>query len=427
MKHIIYQVLPRLWGNGKFSAWDVPAFNYVRSLGADCIWFTGVPRHASGLDFVKGDPGSPYSIENWYEVNSYLADNPERGVDEFSDLVCRAHACGLKVITDYIPNHVSRNYAGAIPTFDHCDFDWTDTLKVDWTSPATVAEMAAVLKFWARVGVDGFRCDMVELVPSDALSEVIGRVREQFPELMFIAEVYDRNNYSRYLNAGFDLLYDKSGTYDILRRIYSGNGSAEELTWNWQFLGEMQPGMLNFLENHDEQRLCSSHFALSPERTRAMLAFSMLYGDASFMLYFGQEMGESASESDNGRTSIFNWTTVTCERYIQSYIKSGKLPLREKRTLEMYRYFGKLARSEEFFRGLCWDLGYCNSYDKRRVFAFVRYTSSSAHLVVCNFGAEKLAGLTIFIPSELSSRIDGKISGSVEVNVDEFGCFIGEI
>ena len=60
-KTIIYQVLPRLWGNGKFSSWNEAAASYLRSLGVEYLWLTGVPRHATGESFVKGDPGCPYA------------------------------------------------------------------------------------------------------------------------------------------------------------------------------------------------------------------------------------------------------------------------------------------------------------------------------------------------------------------------------
>ena len=47
-KRIIYQVLPRLWGHGRFSDWDAASFDYLHSLGVDYVWYTGVPRHATG-------------------------------------------------------------------------------------------------------------------------------------------------------------------------------------------------------------------------------------------------------------------------------------------------------------------------------------------------------------------------------------------
>ena len=252
MKKIIYQTLPRLWGKGRFSDWDEASLRHLHTLGVDYVWYTGVPRHATGQDFVKGDPGSPYAVTDWRDVNPYLADDPERRMEEFDALVARTHAAGFKVLIDYIPNHVAPDYRGGIVHHDYCDGDWTDTRKNDWSAEATRAEMLEILRFWASRGVDGFRCDMVELVPAEGLKALISAVKADFPDLIFVAEVYGKDNYRRYLeDVGFDLLYDKSGLYDTLRAVCCSGATARGITWNWQWLGDMQPRMLNFLENHD--------------------------------------------------------------------------------------------------------------------------------------------------------------------------------
>ena len=121
MKKIIYQILPRLWGNGTMSCCDKATLDYLRSLGVDYVWYTGIPRHATGKDFVKGDPGCPYAVSDWLDVNPYLADDPAERMVEFSSLVERTHAAGLKVLIDYIPNHVARDYSGRIVHYDWCD------------------------------------------------------------------------------------------------------------------------------------------------------------------------------------------------------------------------------------------------------------------------------------------------------------------
>lgn len=412
-KRIIYQVLPRLWGNGRFSSWNDASFAYLHSLGVDIVWYTGIPRHASGEAFVKGDPGSPYAVCDWFDVNPYLADRTENRLEEFKAMVGRTHAAGLKCITDYIPNHVARNYKGPVALYPWCDGDWTDTLKVDWSRPETESSMLEVLRFWAGLGVDGFRCDMVELVPSDALGRLIRTVKSEHPGLLFVAEVYDRNNYRRYLEeAGFDLLYDKSGCYDILRGIMGGSRSARELSWNWQFLGDMQPGMLNFLENHDEQRIASAEFAADADAAWAALAYASLFNDASFLVYAGQELGEDASESDNGRTSIFNWSHPASMGSLWDFISgNGRLGEKESAVLSGYRSLLAMAGSELFREGRVWDLCYCNENSPGFIpdahTAFVRYDGTAATLVFCNLGREA-ASVVLSVPEELreSGRLE---------------------
>ncbi|WP_444892151.1 alpha-amylase family glycosyl hydrolase [Microbulbifer sp. TRSA001] len=137
-KAVIYQVLPRLFGNtnltnkpwgtleengvGKFSDFTPKALNKIHALGATHIWYTGALHHAlvgdyteygisnDDPDVVKGRAGSPYAIKDYYSVNPDLANNPAERLQEFRALVERSHAAGLKVIIDIVPNHVARAY-----------------------------------------------------------------------------------------------------------------------------------------------------------------------------------------------------------------------------------------------------------------------------------------------------------------------------
>ena len=175
----VYQVLPRLWGNGTFSSFDVQAFDYLKSLGVSHVWYTGVIRHASGKDFVKGNAGSPYAISDYYDVNPYLADDEACRMQEFEALVARTHDAGLKVLIDFVPNHVARDYdRSALPLFDWCDYDWTDTLKIDYNAPGAWDKMYGIVRFWAMKGVDGMRCDMVELVPPEFFKWLIANNKD---------------------------------------------------------------------------------------------------------------------------------------------------------------------------------------------------------------------------------------------------------
>ncbi len=405
-KRIIYQTLPRLWGKGKFSDWDDASLDYLRSLGVDYVWYTGVPRHATGKDFVKGDPGSPYAITDWRDVNLYLADDPARRLEEFDALLARTHAAGMRVLIDYIPNHVAPDYEGRICRYDWCDGDWTDTRKNDWSSPDTRAEMLEILRFWAARGVDGFRCDMVELVPPDALRDLITAVKADYPSLLFVAEVYQKDNYRRYLDdVGFDLLYDKSGLYDTLRAICCHGASTRGITWNWQWLGDLQPRVLNFLENHDEQRLAAPEFLGAAAKGYAALACSLLFNTAPFMLYFGQEVGEDGIEGADGRTSIFNWSDPPELRELyRSLHGESELAPDEAAVLARYRELLAFAKRPAFAEGGTWDLMYCNEnapgFRPHRHFAFVRYAADEAWLVVCNFSDEP-AAVRISLPPEL--------------------------
>ena len=377
----------------------------------DYVWYTGMPRHATGRDFVKGNPGSPYAISNWRDVNPYLSDTPARRMKEFDALVARTHAAGMGVIVDYIPNHVAPDYEGPIRRFDWYDGDWSDTRKNDWSAPETRSEMENILRFWASRGVDGFRCDMVELVPAEALKGLISALKSDFPDLLFIAEVYRKENYRRYLDdVGFDLLYDKSGLYDTLRAICCSGATARGITWNWQWLGELQPRVLNFLENHDEQRLASPAFLGDARKGFAPLACSLLFNTAPFLLYFGQEVGEDGLDGADGRTSIFNWSDPPELRELYRSLHGGSLADAEAAILARYREFLGYAKRPAFAAGGTWDLTYCNEqapgYNPDRHFAFVRFDDAEAWLVACNF-SDAPASFTLSLPPELRSRTTG--------------------
>ena len=430
MKQIIYQALPRLWGKGHFSDWTGKAFSYLKALGVDYLWLTGVPRHESGTPFTKGCPGSPYAIIDWYDVNPYLADNENKRMHEFELLIKRAHLAGIKIMIDYIPNHVGRSYAGDLPCFDHCDGDWTDTRKVNWNDPSTVDKMVDILCFWANKGIDGFRCDMVELVSAEALGEVVRRTRSAFPGLVFVAETYIKENYRRYLStSSIDILYDKSGSYDILRAISNGNCSATALTSNWQWQAEIQGAMLNFLENHDEQRLASRFWNNGRRYPWAELAFSVLFNEASFMLYYGQEWMDDAAETDNGRTSIYDFTSPSGVRRAAHFARTGKAiklnDAADTDSLDCYRRYLELmqtAASPLMRQGSNWDLCYLQNdckWNRDNMFAFARYDGHGAAVVICNF-SDSDTELSVRLPEELLKYTGGMRSINMEARAGDY-------
>ena len=472
MKEIIYQMLPRLWGNGKFSAVDAAFLAYLRDeVRAGAVWYTGVIRHATKkadggcipAKVVKGEAGSPYAIADYYDVNPYLADDPARRMAEFEALVERTHAAGLQVIIDFIPNHVAREYDGLmtpagetrlgaaddprrhwLPENDFyyypgtplrlpvdCDGyteyparasgnsftpspdvnDWYETVRLNYgdTHTPTWDRMRNIVRFWAARGVDGFRCDMVELVPPAFLKWLIASLKGEFPHLRFIAEVYEEEKYGLYVDeVGFDLLYDKSGLYDDLRAITCQGLSARLATWNWQMRGRLQPHMLNFLENHDEQRIASDFFAGSAEKGYAALAVSLLQNDASFMLYFGQEIGERGMDDEpfsgvNGRTSIFDWWTVASLDRLRKWIGNRRCGLNkeERAVLARYRSWLALSRRPAFASGKFFDLCYCQGegFDPERDYAFLRSDGEECWLVAAHFGDAPVR-MSLRIPPE---------------------------
>lgn len=152
--------------------------------------------------------------------------------------------------------------------------------------------MTDILLFWAKKGVDAFRCDMAEMVPCEFWAYAIAKVKTIYPAVLFIAEVYNPGLYYDYIHrGGFDFLYDKVGLYDTLRAVVRGEASASCITGCWQSIDGIRCHMLNFLENHDEQRIASPFFAGEALRAVPALVVSALMGTNPFMVYAGQEVG----------------------------------------------------------------------------------------------------------------------------------------
>lgn len=490
-KMVIYQVLPRLFGNrnghpvksgtmeqngcGKFSSFTADRLRRIRSLGATHVWYTGVLEHATQTDYtaygirrdspavVKGLAGSPYAIKDYYDVDPDLADRPENRMKEFQSLVGRTHRAGLKVLIDFVPNHVARQYhSDAAPAgvgdFGDADdtgkafspgnnfyyipgaafvspqgggeynefpakatgndcfsatpgrFDWYDTVKLNYgvdylgggskhfdPVPDTWHRMLAILKYWCGKGVDGFRCDMSEMVPVEFWHWATSRVREEFPQTVFVAEIYNPAVYGSYISyGGFDYLYDKVGLYDKLRSVATGRCPASEITYCWQSLGGLQSRMLNFIENHDEQRVASDFFAGNAEKGRAPMIVAALMNTNPVMLYSGQEYGERGMDDEgysgvDGRTTIYDyWTT---EKIHAALFEAGGIDPAAQELHGFYaRLLGSVCKEKAVSSGKFFDLTYCNTsdyarYPAHRLYSFLRGDGASGLLlVVANFG-----------------------------------------
>ena len=135
------------------------------------------------------------------------------------------------------------------------------------------------------------------------------------------------------------------------------------------------------------------------------LAFDLLFNNASFMLYAGQEVGEDAAEGHEGRTSIFNWCKPKGLTELYNHVHSGmELPAARKELLARYRELLTMSRRPVFLDGNNWDLCYCcatgSGFNPDKHFVFMRYDDEAAWLVFCNFSAEASV-ITVSIPEEL--------------------------
>lgn len=299
--------------------------------------------------------------------------------------------------------------------------DWYETVKlnygVDFSDgrtchfspvPDTWHKMLRILLFWSAKGVDGFRCDMAEMVPVEFWEWAIAQVKAVHPEIVFIAEVYNPAQYRAFIRKGhFDYLYDKVGLYDTLKYVLQGSASAHSITWAWQNVDDIRGHMLYFLENHDEQRIASSFFAGDAAKGKPLLLVSALMYTNPMMVYFGQELGEKGMDEEgfsgkDGRTTIFDyWTVDTVRRWrADGKFDNSQLTEEEKLLRTYYREVLCLKMSEPVFsEGEFFDVMYVNPHLQRQ-YVFLRHYRGYVALVAANFEGSAQT-IDISIPKHL--------------------------
>ena len=500
-KHIVYQMMFHLWGNQntqvkrhgsaaengvtKFKDLSSKGLQALKKKGYSHLYTTGILEHATMEDFtafgspldhpqvVKGRAGSPFAIKDYYDVNPFLADKPADRMQEFAAMLDRVHKADLKLVLDFVPNHLARAYSSDQKPAGVVDFgqndnkdlsfsptnnfyylpgtqftvptgvnspvpvtvpyieipakvsgnnvfsaqpsihDWFETVKLNYgvdlqhgnqthfdPIPDTWLKMTDVLLYWTKKGIDGFRCDMAEMVPVEFWAYAIPKVKALNPEVVFIAEIYNPQEYRNYIfKGGFDYLYDKVGLYDGIRHIMEKKSGATtaDITRVWQNeSGDFANHMLRFLENHDETRLNSPGFAASNFwSTIPGMVLTASMHDGPLMVYFGQEFGEKAQEIEgfneaDDRTTMFDFYRVdTHQRWLNGgKFDGGKLTAAEKEIDTFYTsLIAWINSSEVIQQGKFFDLQYAQnaSYPKDKVYAYLRYTAKGRNLIICNF------------------------------------------
>lgn len=520
-KVIIYQLFPRLFGNknttnkpygtkdengvGKFNDISDAALSEIRRMGVSHVWYTGVIEHAlltdysaSGIppddaDVVKGRAGSPYAIKDYYDVDPDLATNVGDRMKEFEQLISRTKSKGLKVIIDFVPNHVARAYksdakpsgtkdlgetddkarafdqqnnfyylpgqsfrppkataqwAAAIPMIDgqfeevpakvtgNDEFtaspgvdDWYETVKLNYgvdiqngrktnfdPVPDTWNKMKDILLFWVSKNVDGFRCDMAEMVPVEFWGWVIPQIKSVNPQIVFIAEIYNPGQYRTYLEKGkFNYLYDKVQLYDTLRLLIKGQRSTADIGEIRNSLADINDKMLHFLENHDEQRIASDFFAGDPWKAFPAMVISATVDRGPVMIYFGQHVGEPGSgaegfNGDDGRTTIYDyWGVPQHQRWMGSGDFAGTaLSAEQKQLHQSYTDLLNLAAANvamtngEYLDLTNYNIG-AGNFD-RTVCAFLRYSGEERLLILTSFNAVS-KNIKVQIPAEAVAKL----------------------
>ncbi len=273
----------------------------LKALGIDILWL--MPIHPIGQEKRKehpGDLGSPYSVRD------YLAVNPDYGtLAEFKLLVQEAHALGLKVILDWVPNHTAWD---AVWTKTHPEYytkvngqfteplnekgestGWTDVADLDYKEPGLRKAMIGALQYWLReTDIDGYRMDMAGLVPNDFWAEARPALDSIKPVFMLAEWEEEPQHFRSAFNANYGWRWK-----NITKDIWAGKQSAQSLDTLLDYLNDFYPPgytQMYFTQNHDENTWNGTETQLygASADLFTVLAFTW---QGMPMIYNGQEDG----------------------------------------------------------------------------------------------------------------------------------------
>ena len=292
---VIYQVNTRQFSQSGTFDGVIEKLAHIVGLGARILWL--MPIHPIGEKHRKGELGSPYAVKDYFAIN------PEFG-DESSlrRLIDEAHALGLKVILDWVPNHsawdnhlvtqhpewYARDYKGDFRPSPW--WDWSDIIEFDYDQPGLREYMIMAMAYWVEeFDIDGYRCDVAGYVPNDFWRQLRSAL-ENIKPVFLLAEWEDRDLHRDGFNMTYawswneamhDIAHQKAPV-DRLRKYYSWN----ERAW------PRSAYRMTFVSNHDKNAWDGTQQEQFGECLEAAIVLSVL-GEGMPLIHNGQEAGES--------------------------------------------------------------------------------------------------------------------------------------
>jgi cyclomaltodextrinase len=309
---IVYEVFPRVFSPGGDLAGVTARLDEIQRLGATILWI--MPIQPIGHERRKGTYGSPYSIQDYDRIN------PDYGsAADFKTLVAEAHRRGLRVILDVVANHTSwdsvlmsrpelyvRDAAGRVQP---PSADWNDVAKLDYANPELRRVMTAMLARWLReFDLDGFRCDVAGLVPTDFWEGARRELQKIKPDLFMLAEWSEPGLLVEAFDADYGWPFHRT-----LNEVLFGAAPASALRATFEDERRRFPRgslHLRFSDNHDERRAIA-RFGEQAALAAAALVLSL---DGIPLVYNGMEVGDTAESGGPALTERIPILWATAER-----------------------------------------------------------------------------------------------------------------
>lgn len=372
---VIYEVNVRQYSKeGTFKAFekDLPR---LKKLGIDILWI--MPVNPIGVEKRKIPEGKTSSLGSYYSVKDYKAINPEFGsMDDFKHLVKAAHELDLKLIIDWVPNHTAwdNNLLKTHPEYYLKDstgkyvspFDWTDVVRLDYKNPGTRRYMTETMQWWLKeTDIDGFRCDVAHMVPTDFWNELRPELEKVKPVFM-LAEA----DIPAQQQKGFDMSYDWK-FHHIMNDIAKGKKSANAIMKHFNWVDSVYPDnayLMEFTSNHDENSWNGTEYERLGQGAQT---FAVLAGTirGMLLLYNGQESGFNRRLKFFEKDSI-DWGTYSLTSFYQTLISLKK----RNKALWNGEEGGPIQR--------------ISTNNDSTVFAFARQRDEQKVLVICNLSAK---------------------------------------
>lgn len=294
----------------------------LKELGVDILWL--MPITPISEKNRKGSLGSYYSVKD------YKAVNPEFGtMDDFKNLVNKAHEMGFRVIIDWVANHTGWDNAWITEhqewyTHDSTGAiippnpDWRDVADLNFESQPMRRAMIDAMRFWVKeTNIDGFRCDVAWGVPQDFWEAATASLDSLKPVFM-LAEDEDHPGF---LQKAFESDYAWK-FHHLINDVAKGKKNAADVAAYFSGEGDRYaPGSfpMQFITNHDENSNAGSEFERMGDAVHAFVALTFTV-EGMPLIYSGQEAGLKKRLRFFEKDTI-NWSDLSMQRFYESLVK----------------------------------------------------------------------------------------------------------
>ena len=371
MQGNIYEVNTRQYTpEGTFNAFS-KHLERLKNMGVQTLWF--MPINPISLKDRKRDSTQ---LGSYYAVSDYRKINPEYGnMEDWKNLVNKAHEMGFKVIIDWVPTHSGADHYWLTKNPDFyvkdstgkpiSQYDWTDTRKLNYNNPQLVDSMIDCMQFWIKESnIDGFRCDVAGEVPDAFWTKAIAELKKM-KNIIMLAEG-DKPSLHK---DGFDMSY-AWGDFATMVKIAKGKRTATSLD---SVINKNDTAFVKnkirmyFTSNHDENSWNSADFGTMPGDIHAPFAvITQTIKNTVPLIYGGQE------EPFLDSLKFFVKDTITFGKYQREAFYKTLLNLRKNNVaLAPNASYTKLASSND-----------------AAIFAYARQTRNNKIVVITNLSAK---------------------------------------